>query len=71
MQKRNIIIVLVISVLALILILQNTQSVETRILWITVAMPRALLLFITFLCGFISGIIATGIFTRKKTASKD
>lgn len=71
MQKKNTIIVLVISILALVLILQNTQSVETKVLWITVTMPRALLLFITFLFGFISGIIATGIFTRKKKVPKN
>ena len=43
---RNIIIVLLV-VLAIIVIFQNTQAVETKLLFVTVTMPRALLLMVT------------------------
>ena len=57
-NKAKFIIVLVISLLALTLILQNTTAVETRVLFMTITMPRALLLLVTFLVGFIAGLIA-------------
>ena len=37
--------------LAVVVVLQNTETVETRILFATVAMPRALLLFVTLVAG--------------------
>lgn len=55
MKKAKIIGALVVAVLVLIVVLQNTQPVETKILFATVSMPRALLLFITLLVGFLLG----------------
>ena len=40
------------------LVLQNTESVETRLLFLRVEMPRAVLLFITFLAGAVVGLFA-------------
>ena len=59
MKKAKIITVAVIAVLVLILFLQNTETVETRILFGSVTMSRALLLILTFILGFTAGIIAT------------
>jgi hypothetical protein len=42
----------------IIVVLQNTQSVETRILLVTLSMPRAVLLFVTLLLGFVLGLVA-------------
>lgn len=47
----------VIGVLILILIAQNMAMVETRLLFWTVAMPRALLLAVTAVGGFVVGIM--------------
>jgi len=47
----------ILLVLSLIVIIQNTAIVETRILFITFQMPRALLLFITLFIGFILGVL--------------
>jgi len=44
-------------ILVLIVILQNTEEVVTKVLWLDIPMPRALLLFITFLVGFGSGYL--------------
>ena len=59
MKKFKIITIAVVSVLVLIVILQNTQSVETKLLFVKITMPRAFLLMLTFLFGFIAGLLAT------------
>ena len=47
MKKVKLIAIVVISILAFIIFLQNTESVETKILFMKVAMPRAILLIST------------------------
>ena len=64
MKKFKIVAVVVISILVLIVVLQNTQSVETKLLFASITMPRALLLFLTFLCGFVAGAILTLKFSK-------
>jgi len=66
---RNIIIVLLV-VLAIIVIFQNTQAVETKLLFVTVTMPRALLLMATFLVGLAGGIYLERILVQKTARSK-
>ena len=51
MVKAKLIAALVIVSLVLIVVLQNTQPVETKILFVTLTMPRAALLAITMLIG--------------------
>jgi putative membrane protein len=65
MKNWRAVIIIVISLLVLIVVLQNTQSVETKFLFITVSMPRALLLFLTFLFGFIVGAVSILGFAKK------
>lgn len=48
---------IILSILAVIVIAQNTATVETHILWITISMPRAILLALTFAVGVLSGIL--------------
>jgi len=59
----------VLVVLALVLVFQNMQSVETRLLFVTVTMPRALLLLIVFALGFLAGLIARVARKPGKTAA--
>ena len=59
MKKFKIITIAAVSILVLIVILQNTQSVETKLLFVKITMPRAFLLMLTFLFGFIAGLLAT------------
>jgi len=59
MKKFKIIAIAVVSLLVLIVILQNTESVETKLLFVKITMPRAFLLMLTFLFGFIAGLLAT------------
>ena len=70
MKKTKLIVIIVISILAFIIFLQNTESVETRILFMKVAMPRAILLISTFLVGFVAGTITTSLLLRKSGKKK-
>lgn len=47
-----------IAILTVIVAIQNTATVETRLLFATVTMPRVLLLTFTLLIGFLLGLLA-------------
>ena len=57
MSRAKIYAAVAASVLLIIIALQNTQIVETKLLFVTVGMPRALLLFVTLLIGFGVGLL--------------
>ena len=65
MKNLKVIVIVVVSLLVLIVVLQNTQSVETKLLFMTITMPRAFLLFLTFLFGFVVGSVSTLSFSHK------
>ena len=46
-----------LGILVITLVVQNRQPVETKILWATVEMPRAVLLLTTFILGIIVGLL--------------
>ncbi len=67
MKKAKIIGSMIAALLVIIIVLQNTEVVETKILFSTISMPRAALLFVTFIVGFLLGLVAAGRWaTRKK-----
>lgn len=66
MKKLRLIVALVLAVLVVIVVLQNTDAVETRLLFATVTMPRAVLLFTTVLIGFALGILTSLVWMRKQ-----
>lgn len=57
--KLKLAALLVLVVIALFLILQNTQMIDTRLLFVTVSMPLAALLALTLLIGFAGGVLVT------------
>ena len=59
MKKFKIIAIAVVLLLVLIIILQNTQPVETKLLFAKTTMPIAFLLMLTFLFGFTAGLLTT------------
>jgi len=65
MKKARLVAIIVISILVFIIFLQNTESVETKILFMQVSMPRAILLILTFIVGFVAGTITTSLVLRK------
>lgn len=57
MRNAKLIAILVIAVLLGIVVLQNTGTVETKFLLISVKMPQVLLLLITAGAGFCLGLL--------------
>lgn len=70
MKQVKLILAIVLAVLGTVIILQNTASVETELLFVTVTMPRAVLLFVTLIIGFLSGVLVSLIFARKMHKKK-
>jgi len=65
MKRFKLISIAILTLLGIIIILQNTEQVETRILFLTITMPRAILLMGTSLIGFALGILVSLFFQRK------
>jgi uncharacterized integral membrane protein len=59
-QKVQIVVGAVLALLIVIIVLQNTEQVETKLLFISVTMPRAALLFGTLVIGFALGALTGG-----------
>jgi len=66
MRQAKIIAALLLTILVIVVVLQNTAPVETHLLFMTVTMPRAALLALTTLVGFALGLLACLIGGRKK-----
>lgn len=58
MNKIKLIVAAVIALLGIIIIVQNQEPMETKILFLTVTMPRFILLLITAMLGFAVGVLA-------------
>ena len=54
-EKIKIAVVVAVAVLTLIVVLQNAQAVETKVLFFTFTLPRATLLLGTWLIGVAMG----------------
>lgn len=60
----------ILAILGVIIILQNTEPVETRLLFFSLAIPRAILLMATTLIGFALGLLVSFLFQRKEQQKK-
>ena len=69
--RIRIVIAIVVAILAVIVALQNTQAVETKLLLVTITMPRAVLLFVTLLVGFALGLITATWLSRRPPKKKE
>ena len=59
-NKLKIVGIAVLVLIVLIVVLQNTQNVDTTLLFVTVTMPNAALLFGTLIIGFAIGVLTAG-----------
>lgn len=57
MKKAKLWIGVVLVGLITVITLQNTEPVETRLLFATLVMPRSALLALTFATGFLAGYL--------------
>lgn len=60
MNKLKLVAIAVIAVVAVIVVFQNTQAVETKVLFLTLTLPNAALLFGTLIVGFAIGVLTAG-----------
>lgn len=55
----------VAALLVVVVILQNTETVQTRFLFFSLSMPHAVLLFVTLLVGLALGLLGGRRFWRE------
>jgi uncharacterized integral membrane protein len=60
MNKVKVVAIVVIALVAVVVALQNTQAVDTRLLFLTLTMPNAALLFGALVIGFVIGVLTAG-----------
>jgi uncharacterized integral membrane protein len=60
MNKLKIAAISIIAVVTVIIVFQNTQAVETKLLFLTITLPNAALLFGTLISGFAIGVLTAG-----------
>ena len=65
MERFKIISIGILALLGVIIILQNTEPVETKLLFLSITMPRAILLMVTTLIGFALGVLVSFYFQRQ------
>lgn len=63
-QKVKLTLIAVGLILVSVIVLQNTAAVETKILFVTITVPRAVLLFGTTVAGYVLGIYTGARFGR-------
>jgi len=56
-NKLKLVGIACLVVIVVIVVFQNTQIVETKLLFFTVTMPNAALLFGTLIIGFATGVL--------------
>ncbi len=66
MNRAKTIAIAVAVIIAIILIAQNTDEVRTRVLFVSITMPHAVLLLFTLLLGFAIGILASSRIRRSR-----
>jgi uncharacterized integral membrane protein len=72
MAKLKIYGAVILIVLMLIVVLQNTEQVETKLLFITITMPRAALLALTLLIGMAVGmLISLGMVNKRSGKTEE
>lgn len=60
MKRWKLFVVLLVALTILVLVLQNTASVEMELLFWTVVLPRALWILVAVLLGFVLGLVLAG-----------
>lgn len=69
MKKIKVALLVILFVLLVFIVVQNTDPVQARFLWFTMEMPVVLLLFLTTSGGFVSGLIVA-LLVKSGTKSK-
>ena len=70
MERFKLITAAILALLGVIIILQNTEPVETKFLFLSITMPRAVLLMGTTLIGFALGVLVSLFLQRNNKLPK-
>jgi len=60
MNKLKLVAIAVLVLIVVVVVLQNTQAVETKLLFLTLTLPNAALLFGMLIIGFAIGVFTAG-----------
>ena len=60
MNKLKFVLIAVLVLVVVVVVFQNTQAVETKLLFLTVTLPNAALLFGTLIIDFAIGVLIAG-----------
>jgi uncharacterized integral membrane protein len=60
-----------VGILFILVILQNMEQVEAELLFVSVKMPLALLVAVTFLLGAGFGFLGGGLYVRRRAKAAD
>jgi uncharacterized integral membrane protein len=68
MKKAKLVAIVIVSIVALVIVLQNTAVTRTQVLFWSKEMSLALLLILTFVLGFVVGVlVASGLLRKKRS----
>jgi len=73
MKKFLLVLIIMMSLLFVLFLLQNTTSYQTRFLWFSGEVPASVLMVLTGVGGFILGILSVllGLKNKKLNLSKE
>jgi len=71
MKTAKMVVLIITGVALVVLVLQNNAPVPARFLWLSAELPVVVLLFLSALGGFVSGMIATLLLQRTPRFESD
>jgi uncharacterized integral membrane protein len=66
MKNAKLLIALALAALVIVVALQNTDQVDTKVLFATISMSRALLIAVTFAAGAVVGLVGGLMIARSR-----
>lgn len=66
-KKTKFFLAAIAILLVVIVVMQNTGTIETKLLFVSISMPRAVLLVVHLLIGFLLGLFAGGRLKRRSS----
>jgi uncharacterized integral membrane protein len=65
LKPWKVVALLILILIAVVIVLQNTETVETRVLFFSLRMPRAVLLLVATAIGFALGLVVSLLVAKK------
>jgi len=67
LKPWKVVTLVVLILIAVVIVLQNTEMVETRLLFFSLTMPRAVLLLVATTIGFALGLVVSLLVAKKNS----